>query len=122
MSPFETEMRHRLWWQVVVLVNYTLDSGLTQSLLVNQTWWLCYFFFIRHSYHMALLSSRACVLTFLNWVSISTLKSGDDDIYSWRSGGFSGLAATAAGDIRACEAGPRPRCRDCCGAGHDNCS
>lgn len=45
--------------------------------------------FIRHSYHMALLRRRACVLTFLNWLSMMILKSGDADMYSRNSGGFS---------------------------------
>lgn len=45
--------------------------------------------FMRHSYHMALLSSLAWVLTFLNWLSINTLNSGEAVKYSRNSGGFS---------------------------------
>ncbi|KAH9999161.1 fungal-specific transcription factor domain-containing protein [Xylariaceae sp. FL0662B] len=34
LSPFETEMRRRIWWQIVLLdANYALMSGLGQSLL-----------------------------------------------------------------------------------------
>jgi hypothetical protein len=45
--------------------------------------------FMRHSYHIALLSSLAWVLTFLNWLSIKTLNSGDAVMYSRKRGGFS---------------------------------
>lgn len=44
---------------------------------------------MRHSYHIALLSNRACVLTFLNWLSMSILKSGVADMYSRNRGGLS---------------------------------